>query len=255
MEERLRSYFLSALAPEPNWTCCAVTLPAEVCRSQAKRICSYIGSNSTSSPALRLDPSFLGCNLLILPKCFPETRCERNISAYPAGLHENHLQAKKQGYRPWDALFPNLRPELHPSALPAFDPRSCACAAMLQVSTSNFFQVVGVVWEYLHPSTQQAIRQSSSTGRTLNDSRTTDLVVRLGHGKPDMIDADRECHGAEGLRSSEEAGGDEPLTPSELRAMVAAIVQRGARLSKLHLRCFKRPKRWHLPVREREEQL
>ncbi len=126
--------------------------------------------------------------------------------------------------------------------------------ALLQVSANTFFQVAGAAWDYLHPSTQQAIRQTSSTGRTLHDSRITSLVARLGHGKPDVIDAGKVCHGGQGLRSTEEAGEITPPTPSELRSTVAAVVQRGARLTTLRLRCLRRHER-HLPLREREEQL
>ncbi len=79
-------------------------------------------------------------------------------------------------------------------------------------------------------------------------------MVRLGHSKPDVVDADLQRHGGEGLRSSEEAREIEPPTASELRSSLAAVVQRGARLATLRLRCLRRHER-HLPLREREEQL
>ncbi len=126
-----------------------------------------------------------------------------------------------------------------------------------QVSADTFFQVAGAAWEYLYPCTQQAIRQTSCTGRMLHDSRITDLVVRLGHSKPDAIDNEHDKDGGQGSAHVHQAvGPTPPPTPTELRAMLAAAVRRGPPLQTLRLR-FLEPAGddGHLPAHEREQQL
>ncbi len=123
-----------------------------------------------------------------------------------------------------------------------------------QLHADTFYHVAGIAWEHLHPGSRRAIRHASVTGRTLHDSRLTDLRIRLGHSKPDMYDdvdysADEEDWN--GIAASSAAG---PPTPAELRSTLDAVVHRGARLKVLRLR-FITVEEGHRPVHEREEQL
>lgn len=118
-----------------------------------------------------------------------------------------------------------------------------------------FYQVIDVAWYYLWPGTQQAIRQTSSTGRTLHDTRTTDLVIRLGHSKPDSIDAETEFSSYwEILGKGVAARPAEPPTPAELRTTLGAMVRRGAHFDRVRLRFLRSPD-GHRPAHEREERL
>ncbi len=118
-----------------------------------------------------------------------------------------------------------------------------------------FYQVVDMAWYYLSPGTQQAIRQCSSTGRTLHDTRTTDLVVRLGHSKPDSIDAEDQFSSYwDVLDNGVVTRPAEPPTPAELRTALGAMVRRGAHFDRLRLRVLRSPD-GHRPAHEREEQL
>lgn len=122
-----------------------------------------------------------------------------------------------------------------------------------QAPVDAFYQTAEVAWDYLSPGTKQVVRQTSARGRTLFDSRLTDLVVRLGHRKPDPLDL-RFPTGDGDWDSSNVAVAAPPPTPAELRSTLSAILRRGARLRVLRLRFFK-DEAGHRPVHEREGQL
>ncbi len=133
---------------------------------------------------------------------------------------------------------------------------STVLPAMPQVSATLFYQVAGIAWNRLSAETQQAIRQTSSAGRTLHDSNVTVMEVWLGRRKPDMLGLGRNMHlnddGAPG--AGEDGAACRAPTPGELRASLAAVRRRGARVQCLRLR-FWRVGGALPPAKEREEQL